>query len=223
MTNHRSSTDAQFDTHLGTLTESTIDAKITAWEALQTDLGGEKTEVEGHRSQVFKHRKKVADMLEDLDTLKSYAQVGITQAQLDAVIADVTALQAPTAVTVYTPTSNNQDTQILQSDKVVLIKFVQLQGLTATLPSTGLVDGQQIVIKCYHVGDGSQQDIGVDYLITVRPASGQTPAHKIDYKFDSLTLNANSLASGDYASPNEACRLIWNAADASWIDCADNY
>ena len=123
----------------------------------------------------------------------------------------------------YAPTNNDEDVTILQTDKLVLIKHVQLTGLTATLPSANLVNGQQVVIKNYQIGDGSQQAPGSEYFITVRPASGQSPPHKIDYKFDSLEIQANSAASGDYSSPNESCRLVWVAADASWVDLADNF
>jgi len=67
MTSHRASSDSQFDTHLATLSESSLDAKISAWTSLSSDLSGEKTELHSHQSQVTKHRKKVADMLIDLE------------------------------------------------------------------------------------------------------------------------------------------------------------
>ena len=224
MSNHRASTDAQFDAHLATLTETTLDAKIAAWTALQTDLDGEKTEVDGNRSQVSKHRKKVADMLEDLATLKSYAsavQGEVTQAELDAVIADVTALQAGSTVTptVVEHLSDNDDIAILATDSIVLVKHDQKTGLVCTLPSDA-ANGKIIVIKNYHIGDASQ---GGNYIVTVRPAQGQTPAHKIDYKFDSLELKASTIASGLMSDENEAARLMYYNLDRTWISLQDAY
>ena len=125
----------------------------------------------------------------------------------------------PSAPTVYENLSNNDDVPIFRSDKVVLIKHDQVTGLTATLPSDAQ-NGQNVVIKNYHIGDGS--GLG-DYKITVRPAQGQTPAHKIDYKFDTLELKASSYASGLMSDENEAARLMWYALDATWISLQDAY
>ena len=224
MSNHRASTDAQFDAHLATLTETTLDAKIAAWTALQTDLDGEKTEVDGNRSQVFKHRKKVADMLEDLATLKSYAsavQGEVTQAELDAVIADVTALQAGSTVTVVENLSDNDDIAILATDSIVLVKHDQKTGLVCTLPSDA-AHGKIISIKNFQIGDASQ---GGNYIVTVRPAQGQTPAHTIDHKFNSLELKCSTIAGGLMSDENETCRLLFlnDVSNPTWCALNDAY
>ena len=72
---------------------------------------------------------------------------------------------------------------------------------------------RHVVIKNYQIGDGSNQLLGDDYLITVRPAQNQTPTHTIDGKFTSLTLNATSDASGALTGVNEACRLMWESVN----------
>ena len=196
MTNHRASTDAQFDIHLGSLTESTLDAKITAWEALLADLGGEKTEVEGHRSQIFKHRKKVSQMLEDLATLKSYAsavQGEVTQAELDAVIASVAALQQPTPV-VYSGLDDEDDIPILKTDRFVVMKHDQKEGLICTLPADATT-GTTIFIKNMQTGSAPVQGwgVGIGHAIKVRPAQGQSPAHTIDFRFTHSSLSETRL------------------------------
>ena len=86
-----------------------------------------------------------------------------------------------------------------------------------------MLHGQIIVIKNYQIGDGSEQS-GNDFLITVRPAQNQTPTHTIDGKFTSLTLNATSDASGALTgTPNEACRLMWESVNKTWIALNDAY
>ena len=72
MTSHRQSSDSQFDTHLSSLADDTLANKKTAWTSLKSDLGGENTELFGHQNQISKHRKKVNDMLEDLETLEAF-------------------------------------------------------------------------------------------------------------------------------------------------------
>lgn len=72
MTSHRQSSDSQFDTYLSSLADDTLANKKTAWTSLKSDLGGENTELFGHQNQISKHRKKVNDMLEDLETLEAF-------------------------------------------------------------------------------------------------------------------------------------------------------
>jgi len=85
MTSHRDSTDAQFATHLATLDETTLDNKITAWEALQVSLDTEKGTVHGQRGQLVKHKKKVSEMIDDLQALKAYS----TGTEIPALQSDV--------------------------------------------------------------------------------------------------------------------------------------
>ena len=81
-------------------------------------------------------------------------------------------------------------------------------------------NGQIITVKNYHIGTVGPSD---DFKITVRPAQGQTPAHKLDYKFDTLELLASSSASTLMDSPNEAAKLVFYALDATWITVQDAY
>ena len=81
-------------------------------------------------------------------------------------------------------------------------------------------NGQIFVVKNYQIGDGSQ---GGNYIITLRPAQGQSPAHKIDYKFDTLELKASTIASGLMSDENECARLLWYAPDATFISLQDAY
>ena len=227
MTNHRSSTDAQFDTHLGTLTESTLDAKITAWEALQADLGVEKTEVEGHRTQVFKHRKKVTDMLADLDTLKSYAsavQGEVTQAELDAVIASVAALQPPTPL-VYSGLNDSDDIPISKTDRFVILKHDQVEGLICTLPADATT-GTTIFIKNMQTSSSPVQGwgVGVGQSLKIRPAQGQTPIHTIDYRFTHLLLDPSASTGDEMTTQNETCRLVFiSGTSPTWLNSLDSY
>jgi hypothetical protein len=229
MTSHRESAD--ITAVISALTHTNITTKKAALSTLKTSLDTEQALVDSERDNLHAHRVKVSSMIDNLTSQQDGEEYTVldsqgvfTAAEKTAILADVAALQAPVAPTVYAPTADNEDTAIAQTDKLVLIKHVQLSGLTATLPSANLVNGQQIVIKNYQIADGSQQgDPSPEYFITVRPASGQSPPHKIDYKFDTLIIGANSIASGDYSSPNESCRLVWLAVDASWIDTADGY
>ena len=122
-------------------------------------------------------------------------------------------------ITVYDTLSNNDDVPILASDKIVLIKHDQVTGLTATLPSNAS-HGQILLVKNYHVGDASQ---GGNYIITVRPAQSQSPAHKIDYKFDSIELKVSTVASGLLSDTNECARLLWYDNDKTWVTLNDAY
>ena len=93
------------------------------------------------------------------------------------------------------------------------------------MSATGMTQGQIISIKNMQFGDGSNQGLGgPDFLITVRPAQNQTPAHFIDFGFTSLTLNASSDAPGGALSGvNEACRLMWESNGNTWIALNDAY
>ena len=135
----------------------------------------------------------------------------------------ITAIETISGVVVYDNLSDNDDLPILSTDRIVLVRHDEKTGIVCTLPSSGMLHGQIIVIKNYQIGDGSEQS-GNDFLITVRPAQNQTPAHTIDGKFTSLTLNATSDASGALTgTPNEACRLMWESINKTWIALNDAY
>lgn len=227
MTSHRESAD--ISAVITALTHTNISTKKDALNVLKTALDSEQTLVDTERDNLHAHRQKVLSMISNLTSQQDGEEYTVldsqgvfSAAEKTQVLADILALQTPVVPTVYAPTADNEDVTILQTDKLVLIKHVQLTGLTATLPSANLVNGQVVIIKNYQIGDGSQQNLD-EFKITVRPASGQSPPHKIDYKFDTLEINANGAASGDYGNPNESCRLVWVSADASWIDLADNF
>ena len=154
--------------------------------------------------------------------MDSRTQPGVfSSAEKTAILADVTALEAyhPATPVVYENLSTNANVQILATDRFVLIKHDQVEGITVTLPSDA-VNGQIIAVKNYHIGDASQ---GGNYIITVVPASGQTPTHVIDYKYSSLELKASTIASGLLSDVNETVRLMWYALDASWICSNDSF
>ena len=129
-------------------------------------------------------------------------------------------------VTIVSGIVDNDDIAILVTDKVVLIKHDEKQGIVCTMPATGMSQGQVITIKNMQFGDGSNQDpfASIDYLITVRPAQNQTPAHFIDFGFTSLTLNATGDAPGGALSGvNECARLMWESNGDTWIALNDAY
>ena len=135
----------------------------------------------------------------------------------------ITAIETISGVVVYDNLSDNDDLPILSTDRIVLVRHDEKTGIVCTLPSSGMLHGQIIVIKNLQIGDGSEQS-GNDFLITVRPAQNQTPTHTIDGKFTSLTLNATSDASGALTgTPNEACRLMWESVNKTWIALNDAY
>jgi len=76
MTTHRLSTDNEFDTHLSTLTVTSLDNKTTAWSGLKTNLDTEKLLLHGQRGQLTTHDDKVAQMIADLKTLKAFESSG---------------------------------------------------------------------------------------------------------------------------------------------------
>ena len=76
MTTHRLSTDNEFDTHLSTLTVTSLDNKVTAWSGLKTNLDTEKDLLHGQRGQLTTHDAKVAQMIADLKTLKAFEVSG---------------------------------------------------------------------------------------------------------------------------------------------------
>ena len=115
--------------------------------------------------------------------------------------------------------SSNANVQILATDRFVLIKHDQVEGITVTMPSDA-VNGQIITVKNYMIGDGSQ---GGNYIITVLPAPNQIVPHVIDYKYSSLELKASTIATGLLSDLNETVRLMWYALDASWICSNDSY
>jgi len=145
------------------------------------------------------------------------------EVEIDALDTRITALETISGVVVFDNISDNDDLPIASTDRIVLVRHSEKTGIVCTLPSSGMLHGQIIVIKNLQIGDGSEQS-GNDFLITVRPAQNQTPTHTIDGKFTSLTLNATSDASGALTgTPNEACRLMWESINKTWIALNDAY
>ena len=134
----------------------------------------------------------------------------------------ITALEAA-GVNVVSGLSDNDNIDILATDKIVLMKHDESTGITCTMPASGMTHGQIITIKNSQFGDGSNQGFN-DYKITVRPAQNQTPAHTIDFSFTQLELNCTSDSPGGALSGvNEACRLMWESTQNSWITLNDAY
>ena len=132
----------------------------------------------------------------------------------------IVALEAA-GVTIVSGLVDNANVDVLVTDKVLLIKHDEKQGITCTMPATGMIQGQIISIKNMQFGDGSNQGLGgPDYLITVRPAQNQTPAHFIDFGFTSISLNATGDAPGGV---NECARLMWESNGNTWIAHNDAY
>ena len=204
MTNHRASTDQTFQTHLDSLTETSLDAKLTAWEALQTDLSVENTETAGHRSQLSKHRVKVDEMVENLETLKAFEQSQTTNVILP---------------TVYSGLDTDDEIPILVTDRIVVLVHDQVTGLIATLPANP-TNGQVMIIKNMHTGTASYQD---EYKVVVRVQPSQTPAHFIDYKYTELELNVATSTTTLMDDENEACRLVWYEPAKTWLNINDSY
>ena len=137
----------------------------------------------------------------------------------------IVALEAA-GVTIVSGIVDNDDIAILVTDKVVIIKHDEKTGIVCTMPATGMSQGQVITIKNMQFGDGSNQDpfASIDYLITVRPAQNQTPAHFIDYGFTSISLNAASDAPGGaLGGVNECARLMWESNGNTWIALNDAF
>ena len=134
----------------------------------------------------------------------------------------ITSLEAA-GVTIVENLVDNNNIDILSTDKIVLVKHDEKTGITCTMPASGMTHGQIISIKNAQFGDGSNTP-GSEYLITVRPAQNQTPAHTIDFGFTSITLNAaNEAPGGALSGVNEACRLMWENNAKSWIALNDAY
>ena len=233
MTTHRES--SSITAVIAALSHTNISTKKAALETLKSALDTEQALVDDELANLHSHREKVSSMISNLTSTQDAEEYTVMDAQgvfsaaeKTQILADVVALQAhhpSNPITVYENLSNNDDIPILASDKIVLVKHDQVTGLVCTLPSDA-TNGQVIVIKNYHIGDGSGGGGGGggSYVITVRPAQSQTPSHKIDYKFDTLELNASSSsASGVMDSENEATRLIWYDLDKSWISLQDAY
>ena len=155
----------------------------------------------------------------DMDTRSSGGV--FSSAEKTAIQDSVTALEGyhPVTPTVYENLSTNANVQILATDRFVLIKHDQVEGITVTMPSDA-VNGQIITVKNYHVGNASQ---GGNYIITVLPAPNQIVPHVIDFKYSSLELKASTVASGLLSDLNETVRLMWYALDASWICSNDSF
>ena len=68
----------------------------------------------------------------------------------------ITALEAA-GVTIVSGLVDNANVDVLVTDKVLLIKHDEKQGITCTMPATGMTQGQIISIKNMQFGDGSNQ------------------------------------------------------------------
>ena len=66
----------------------------------------------------------------------------------------IVALEAA-GVTIVSGLSDNDNVAILVTDKVVIIKHDEKQGITCTMPATGMSQEQVISIKNMQFGDGS--------------------------------------------------------------------
>ena len=69
MTTFRDDDDSAFQTHIDGLSHSSISTKLSAIEALETQLQTEQTALETQRAQLHKHKQKVADLTKDLTSI----------------------------------------------------------------------------------------------------------------------------------------------------------
>ena len=160
----------------------------------------------------------------DMDTR---LQSVFSASEKTALEASVTALQTAHPITpvVIENLSDDDDIAITATDRVVFIKHTELFGLICTLPSSGVANGHTLYLKNLQIGDDPIQGWGSSngHAVKVRPAQGQNPAHKIDFRFDELILEPSSSTGVTMATENEACRLVWLSASNSWIATGEAY
>lgn len=70
MSSHRDSNDSTFQAHIDALAHSNITTKLTKIVALNVDLTAESSALETQRSQLHKHKQKIATYRLDLETIQ---------------------------------------------------------------------------------------------------------------------------------------------------------
>ena len=227
MTTHRESAD--ITAVIAALTHTSVSTKKAVLTTLMTSLDSEQGIVDSERQNLHEHKGTVQGMIDHLTVVQdgeeytvSAAGSGVfTAAEKTQILADVVSLQAPVTPTVIANLSDNDNIALFHTDKIVLIQHDSVTGLTATLPSSGMLHGQIITIKNAHYGDASQ---GGNFIVTVVPAPGQSPTHTIDGKFTSLELKASTVAPNSLMSDeNECSRLLWDSIMTTWWSIQDAY
>ena len=143
-----------------------------------------------------------------------------------AILADVATLQTAHPITpvVIENLSNNDNTTLQATDRVVFFKHSELYGLICTLPSSGVANGHTIYIKNLQTGSnpvrGWGNSGGSGHAIKVVPGDA---AHKIDMRFDEITLEPSNSTGVAMDNENESARLVWLSASSTWVQTSDSY
>ena len=136
----------------------------------------------------------------------------------------MTALQNPITPVVVENLSNNDNTTLQATDRVVFFKHSQLHGLICTLPSSGVANGHTIYIKNLQTGSspvrGWGSGGGSGHAIKVVPGD---VAHKIDSRFTEITLEPSDSTGAAMDNENESARLVWLSASNTWVQTSDAY
>ena len=138
----------------------------------------------------------------------------------------MTALQTAHPITprVVEGLSNGGAITILATDRVVIVKHSQIYGLICTLPSSGVTNGHTIYIKNLQTGSsplrGWGNSGGSGHAVKVVPGSA---LHKIDSRFDEITLEPSDSTGVAMDNENESCRLVWLSASDTLVQTSDAY
>ena len=209
MSNHRDSSDAVFDAYLATLTETSLDAKIAAWEALKVLLDAEKAAVATQRGQIVKHKRKVNDMLEDLSALKNFE--GVHSNTFSNIV-------------VTTATQNDQTFNIASDCDFFILKHANLSGLEVYLPTSPISNKIYSCKNCNTDPNNNNNSIicGVDPTQAVNNGAFVGPQKTIDLQFDKVQLNSSSSTGTVLDTSQKQCfRGVYCAGESSFISISD--
>ena len=71
MTSHKDDDDSTFQATIDGLSHTSIPTKLSVIESLDADLLAESTALETQRSQLHKHKQKIAGLVSDLQSIQS--------------------------------------------------------------------------------------------------------------------------------------------------------
>jgi hypothetical protein len=209
MSNHRDSSDAVFDAHLATLDETSLDNKIAAWAALKVLLDAEKNAVATQRGQIVKHKKKVNDMLDDLDSLKNYS--GVHSNTFSNIV-------------VATATQNDETFNIARDCDFFILKHNNLSGLNVYLPTNPISNKIYTCKNCNTNLNNNNNPIfcGVDPTQAINNAAYVGPQKTLDLQYDKVQLNSSSSTGTELDTSQKQCfRAVYYAAENSFISISD--
>lgn len=160
--------------------------------------------------------------------MNSRTQPGVfSGAEKTQILADVVTLQTAHPITprVVEPVNDDDEINILATDRLVFVKHSEVSGLICTLPSTGMANGMTVYIKNLQTGSNPQRGWGSSpaHAVKVRPAQGQNPAHTLDFRFSELTLEPSDSVGNALDNENESCRLVWLSSSNTWCQTSDSY